>query len=234
MRPRCPHFGLHAGACGGCKMQHLTRRRRWRQAARAGGQPLAPGQGQARAACCGRSKGRPGATASARGCRCATCVKKGTVLVGFHERKSSYVADMPRLPRAAARTSATLLMPLRELIGSMDARDDLPQIELARCGDGGVTALVLRHLEPLSDGRPGAAARLRARAHGVQWWLQPKGPDTVAAARRGRRGAGLRAARVRRHDAVQADRLHAGQPAHQPRAGGARAAPAGRAAATSA
>eukprot|EP01136_Pigoraptor_vietnamica_P003399 Opistho-1_new@32620 len=22
-RPRCPHFGLHAGACGGCKMQHL-------------------------------------------------------------------------------------------------------------------------------------------------------------------------------------------------------------------
>ena len=23
VRPRCPHFGLHAGACGGCKMQHL-------------------------------------------------------------------------------------------------------------------------------------------------------------------------------------------------------------------
>ena len=21
--PGCPHFGLHAGACGGCKMQHL-------------------------------------------------------------------------------------------------------------------------------------------------------------------------------------------------------------------
>src|SRR5437868_846213 len=21
--PRCPHFGLHEGACGGCKMQHL-------------------------------------------------------------------------------------------------------------------------------------------------------------------------------------------------------------------
>ena len=21
--PRCPHFGLHQGACGGCKMQHL-------------------------------------------------------------------------------------------------------------------------------------------------------------------------------------------------------------------
>src|SRR4051812_2371366 len=23
VRPQCPHFGLHAGACGGCKMQHL-------------------------------------------------------------------------------------------------------------------------------------------------------------------------------------------------------------------
>ena len=22
--PRCPHFGLHPGACGGCKMQHLA------------------------------------------------------------------------------------------------------------------------------------------------------------------------------------------------------------------
>ena len=23
VRPACPHFGLHTGACGGCKMQHL-------------------------------------------------------------------------------------------------------------------------------------------------------------------------------------------------------------------
>jgi 23S rRNA (uracil1939-C5)-methyltransferase len=59
----------------------------------------------------------------------------------------------------------------------MDAIETCPQIELA-CGDD-VTALVLRHLEPLSEGD---IARLRAfaLAHpGVQWWLQPKGPDTV-------------------------------------------------------
>jgi len=70
-----------------------------------------------------------------------------------------------------------LLLPLRELIGSMDAIETCPQIELA-CGEE-VTALVLRHLEPLSEGD---LARLRAfaAAHaGVQWWLQPKGPDTV-------------------------------------------------------
>jgi 23S rRNA (uracil1939-C5)-methyltransferase len=61
----------------------------------------------------------------------------------------------------------------------MDAIETCPQIELA-CGEG-VTALVLRHLEPLSAGDQ---AKLRAFASdhadvGVQWWLQPKGPDTV-------------------------------------------------------
>jgi 23S rRNA (uracil1939-C5)-methyltransferase len=70
-----------------------------------------------------------------------------------------------------------LLLPLRELIGSMDAIETCPQIELA-CGDD-VTALVLRHLEPLGDGDL-AKLRAFAVAHpGVQWWLQPKGPDTV-------------------------------------------------------
>jgi 23S rRNA (uracil1939-C5)-methyltransferase len=71
---------------------------------------------------------------------------------------------------------SAMLMPLRELIGSMDARDRLPQIELA-IGDG-ITALVLRNLEPLSAAD---AQRLRdfATVHQVQWWLQPKGPDTV-------------------------------------------------------
>ena len=70
-----------------------------------------------------------------------------------------------------------LLPHLRELIGSMEARDRLPQIEVA-IGDD-VQALVLRHLEPLS-----AADRARLRefggAHGVQWWLQPGGPDSAA------------------------------------------------------
>ena len=101
--------------------------------------------------------------------------RKETVLVGFHERKSRYVADMRECPVLPARVSA-LLMPLRNLVGAMQARDRLPQIELA-AGDL-VTALVLRHLEPLSDDD---AQRLRsfARQHGVQWWLQPKGPDSV-------------------------------------------------------
>jgi 23S rRNA (uracil1939-C5)-methyltransferase len=101
--------------------------------------------------------------------------KKGKVLIGFHERRSRYVADMEVCPVLPARISG-MLLPLRDLIGSMDQRERLPQIELA-AGDG-VTALVLRHLEPLS-----AADQQRLRdfggLHDVQWWLQPKGPEGV-------------------------------------------------------
>jgi 23S rRNA (uracil1939-C5)-methyltransferase len=102
-------------------------------------------------------------------------VKKGEVLVGFHERKSRYVADMRRCPILPPHVDA-MLMPLRELIGRMDARETLPQIELA-CGDE-VTALVLRHMEPLSQNDL-AALHAFAVEHQVQWWLQSKGPDTV-------------------------------------------------------
>ena len=102
-------------------------------------------------------------------------LKKGVVLVGFHERKSRYIADMQTCKILPPHVDA-LLMPLRALIARMDARDTCPQIELA-CGDT-VTALVLRHLEPLSEADK-QQLRAFAQAHGVQWWLQPKGPDTV-------------------------------------------------------
>jgi 23S rRNA (uracil1939-C5)-methyltransferase len=101
--------------------------------------------------------------------------KKGEVLVGFHERKSRYVADIRECHVLPPHVNA-MLLPLRTLIFSMDARETLPQIELA--GGDDVTALVLRHLEPLSEDD---LARLRTFAvqYDVQWWLQPKGPDTV-------------------------------------------------------
>jgi 23S rRNA (uracil1939-C5)-methyltransferase len=71
---------------------------------------------------------------------------------------------------------SALLLPLRALVMTMDARERLPQIEVA-IGDT-VLALVLRHLEPLSH-----ADLLRLRTfgtdHGVQWWLQPDGPGSA-------------------------------------------------------
>src|SRR6185437_5330043 len=74
--------------------------------------------------------------------------KKGGVLVGFHERRSSFVADTMScevLPPAVSR----LIPELRAMFTSMTLRDRLPQIELA-VGDA-VTVLVLRHLEPLPE-----------------------------------------------------------------------------------
>ena len=180
VRPVCPHFGLHPGACGGCKMQHLhaaaqvaVKQRVLEDNLRHLADQLRPEQ--MLRAIEGPTWGyRYRARLSVR-----HVAKKGTVLVGFHERKSRYVADMRVCPVLPAKVSA-MLMPLRTLIGSMDQRDRLPQIELAigqRAG-GLVIALVLRHLEPVTAADAG---RLRAFAaeHDVQWWLQPKGPDTV-------------------------------------------------------
>ena len=175
VRAGCPHFGLHAGACGGCKMQHLHPAAQVAVKQRVLEDNLlhlakvVPGQ--MLRAIHGPAWGyRYRARLSVR-----HVAKKGTVLIGFHERKSRYVADMSVCPVLLPSVSR-LLLPLRELIGAMEQRDRLPQIELA-AGDE-VVALVLRHLEPLGEAD---ARRLRAFAaqHGVQWWLQPGGPDTV-------------------------------------------------------
>jgi 23S rRNA (uracil1939-C5)-methyltransferase len=173
--PRCPHFGLHPGACGGCQMQHLAPAAQvaikqrvlednlWRLAKVKPELILRPIEGPAWGY---RWRARLAVRRVA---------KKGTVLVGFHERKSWYVADMRTCPILPPPVSS-LLMPLRDLIESLDARLTCPQIELA-CGEG-VTALTLRHLEPLSEGDQQKLRDFGAR-HAVQWWLQPKGPATV-------------------------------------------------------
>lgn len=173
--PACPHFGLHREACGGCKMQHLQPAAQvavkqrvlednlWHLGKVKADQLLRPIEGPTWGY---RNRARLSVRHVAR---------KGVVLVGFHERKSRYVADMSTCPVLPPAVSA-MLPALRGLIAGMDERDRLPQIELA-AGDE-VVALVLRHLAPL----PAAdLQRLRdfAIEHGVQWWLQPKGPDTV-------------------------------------------------------
>lgn len=185
--PGCPHFGLHTGACGGCKMQHLDAAAQvavkqralednlWHLGKVKPGNMLRPLEGPS-------WHYRYRARLSVR-----HVLKKGTVLIGFHERKSRYLADMqvcPVLPRQVSE----MLMSLRALIGSMDARETCPQIELA-CGDApgavglgavsGAIALVLRHLEPLSVADVARLKDFAAQNAGVQWWLQPKGPDTV-------------------------------------------------------
>jgi 23S rRNA (uracil1939-C5)-methyltransferase len=169
--PRCRHFG----SCGGCKLQHLepgaqiaTKQRAledalWHLGKVKPEQVLRPIEGPAWGY-------RYRARLSVR-----HVVKKGKVLVGFHERKSSYVADMDSCEVLPPHVSA-LLRPLAELVAAMDGRDRLPQVEVAV--GARVTALVLRHLQPLTEPDIGRLRRFAA-AHAVQWWLQPHGPDSV-------------------------------------------------------
>ncbi len=101
--------------------------------------------------------------------------KKGGVLVGFHERRSSYIADMRSCAVLPPQVS-DLLSPLRELVAAMSISERLPQIEVA-VGEE-FTALVLRILEPLS-GDDEELLRAFADRHCIVFYLQPKGPDTV-------------------------------------------------------
>ena len=169
--PRCPHFGI----CGGCSMQHLdpaaqvAAKQRllednlWHLGRIRAEQLYAPIYGQPWAY-------RYRARLSVR-----LVPKKGGVLVGFHEKKSSYVADMQQCEILPSHLSA-MLLPLRELIAGMSIRDRLPQIEVA-VGER-VTALVLRILDA-PDANDETLLRQFADRHGVVFYLQPHGPATA-------------------------------------------------------
>jgi 23S rRNA (uracil1939-C5)-methyltransferase len=173
--PRCPHFGI----CGGCSMQHFdaaaqvaAKQRTLEDALWHIGRvkPL-----QMLPAIHGPAWGyRHRARLSVR-----YVARKGGVLVGFHERKSSYVADMTSCAVLPPKISA-LLPKLRALVGDLALRDRLPQIELA-VGDsaGPLYILVLRILAPLTPADEASLAAF-ADAEGVEFYLQPGGPDTVA------------------------------------------------------
>jgi len=177
--PLCPHFGV----CGGCSLQHLEAAAQvaakqrvledalWHIGRVRAGELLAPIHGPAWGY-------RQRARLSVR-----DVPKKGGVLVGFHERKSSFITDMRTCPVLPPHISS-LLPALRELIGSLSLRDRLPQIELAVGDDAddgtGNEVLVLRNLDALTASDERALAAFADR-HGVRLYLQPKGPDTVQA-----------------------------------------------------
>lgn len=100
---------------------------------------------------------------------------KGGVLIGFHERRSSYVVDMQHCDVLPPAVSA-LLPQLHELVAALSIADRVPQIEIAVSET--VTALVFRNLLPFT-----AADRARllafGDANGVQVWQQPAGPDSA-------------------------------------------------------
>jgi 23S rRNA (uracil1939-C5)-methyltransferase len=171
VEPPCPHFGN----CGGCSLQHLDVRAQvavkqrvledslW-HIGRVRPEQMLP-------AIYGPAWGyRHRARFTVR-----HVPKKGGALVGFHEKKSSYVADMDSCEVMPPRMSA-LIRPLRDLVSLLSIRSRLPQIEVALGAEADV--LVLRVLEPLL---PPDVQALRefADRHGVRFYLQPGGPDSV-------------------------------------------------------
>ena len=173
--PRCPHFGT----CGGCSMQHLDERSQLAIKQRALEDQLEH-IGKVRPETMLRPIAGPAWGYRYRARLSVRHVpKKGGVLVGFHERGSSYVADMRECHVLPARVSA-LLVPLRELVAGLDMRERMPQIEVALGEAGGETvlALVFRVLEPASA-RDRDALVAFARANAFELWFQPKGPDSI-------------------------------------------------------
>lgn len=173
--PQCPHFGV----CGGCSMQHfepvsqLAVKQRaledqlWHIAKVRPETVLRP------------IAGSPWGYRYRARLSVRHVPKKGGVLVGFHERGSSYVADMRECHVLPPRVS-DLLLPLRALIAGLAMRDRMPQVEVA-IGDaptGQVLALVFRVLDAVSPADREALIDF-ARQHRFELWFQPKGPDSI-------------------------------------------------------
>jgi 23S rRNA (uracil1939-C5)-methyltransferase len=183
VQPKCPHFGV----CGGCAMQHiepaaqLAIKQRvledslWHIARLKALEILPPLDGPAWGY-------RTRARLTAR-----WVDKKGGMLLGFHERRSSYVAVMDSCEILHPRVSE-MLPELRQCIGRLSVARRAPQLELAigepPIGPRGETdrapviVWVLRHLEPLSSDDE-MLLRSFADQWQVQFWLQSGGPQTA-------------------------------------------------------
>ena len=185
--PKCQHFGI----CGGCAVQHvdpsaqLAIKQRvledhlWHLARLKPEEMLPP------------IDGSPWGYRTRARLTARWVDKKGGMLLGFHERKSSYVAVMDSCEILHPRVSE--MMPaLRDCLASLSIARRLPQAEVA-VGEPDIAASeslvakartqpvivwVLRILEPLTAEDE---EKLRAFADNwqAQFWLQPGGPQTA-------------------------------------------------------
>ena len=169
--PRCPHFGV----CGGCVLQHAEPALQLAEKQRGLIENLARiGKVQPETEL-------PPVAAEPWGYRHRARLsvrrveRRGGVLVGFRERRSTHVAEM-RECHVLPESISQLIPELRLLVESLSIRDRLPQIEVA-VGDN-ATALVFRHLQPLTE-EDLSLVKTFAERHGVHAWLQPKGPDSA-------------------------------------------------------
>lgn len=172
VEPQCQHFAI----CGGCSWQHISLEAQilYKQQILLDNlqhigkvQPETVFEPLTADGWAYRRKARLGA----RWVR-----KKQQALVGFREKTGGLIAEISRCeilhPLVGERITE-----LQQLVTSMDARETLPQIEVA-IGDEEVAALVVRHMEPLSAGDTEKLLNF-AREFKFELYLQPAGPQTV-------------------------------------------------------
>ena len=102
-------------------------------------------------------------------------IKKEKVLVGFREKRSSYVADI-RECKVLHPDVGLKFMAIQQLIESLSIHNKIPQIEAAVSDNG--TALVLRHLTDFTD-EDIVKLNVFENEHQLKLYLQPGGYDTV-------------------------------------------------------
>jgi len=170
--PRCAHFGV----CGGCALQHLD------PAAQIAAKQRVLLENFERIGKVQPDSVLPPLTDTPWGYRrkgrlsVKFVEKKGRVLVGFRESNGRYVADIAHCdvlhPAVGGRIAA-----LATLLESLDAKREIPQIEIAAGDD--LVALIFRHLKPLSE-QDTQALRAFGQANELAIYLQPGGIDSVA------------------------------------------------------
>ena len=171
VEPKCIHFGV----CGGCSMQHLEPRAQVAAKQRVLEDNLERIGKVKPETILSPIYGLPWGYRQRARLSVRHVLKKGKTLVGFREKRGSYVADMSRCEILPPKISGLIPL-LAQMIDGLSIREHLAQIEVA-CGDN-VDVLVLRVMAPPTAGDE-AVLRAFADAHGIQFWLQPKGLDSI-------------------------------------------------------
>ena len=169
--PKCEVFGI----CGGCSFQHLSSedqieaKGNWLKDAFAGQAKIEPKHwlDPLQVESWGyRRKARLGVRYVA---------KKAKVLVGFREKKSSFITNMNRC-EVLHPSLGNHLEDLAHCIEQLSVRSQVPQIEVAIAEKD--TVLILRHLEPLTA-KDEQILLDCARELNITWYTQSGGLDTV-------------------------------------------------------
>lgn len=100
---------------------------------------------------------------------------KQQCFIGFRESFGGYIMDMQSCP-ILSRNIGQQIGPLRMLVSKLDCRSTMPQIEVASSDEN--TALIFRHLEPLSTVDQEALIAFGKR-HDLWIYTQNKGYESV-------------------------------------------------------